>query len=116
MTPPTIDELRAIRDAIDAERAADQGASTDRRRTAQQKRLIVAGIHPATSRPLLDDHEAGPVTCGDCVHAHRYAWHNRSFWKCDLHRLGESHSAASDIRKSWPACTLYEPRTEGTTP
>ena len=24
------------------------------------------------------------------------------------HRLGESHSSASDIRASWPACVLWE--------
>jgi hypothetical protein len=32
---------------------------------------------------------------------------NREFHKCELHTLGLSGSEASDIRVSWPACTLY---------
>lgn len=83
--------------------------SADRRRTNANRAALDAGIHPATRRPLLPvEPAAGRPNCGDCAHAHRYSWHDRSYWKCDQHRLGQSHSAASDIRKGWPACALFE--------
>jgi hypothetical protein len=80
--------------------------SADRRRTLANRARIAAGQHPATRAPLLS---GGQATCSTCAHAHHLQHHNRSWWKCDRHRLGMSHSAASDIRASWPACTLYEP-------
>jgi len=45
---------------------------------------------PAKRRPLPRAYRAG---------AHH---------KCDQHRLGESHSAASDVRVGWPACVRFE--------
>lgn len=81
--------------------------SADRRRTLANANLLASGVHPATRRPL-----AGEGTCGTCAHAGRWSNGNRAWWKCDLHRLGVSHSAASDIRVSWPACVLWEPREE----
>jgi len=85
---------------------ADPTLSAGRRLTIANQTLLDSGTHPATRRKLMVD---GDHTCGDCIHHHHYGWHNRSFHKCDLHRLGESHSAASDIRVSWPACVLWEP-------
>lgn len=79
--------------------------SADARRTARQRDLLAAGVHPATGRPLLAGSEA---TCASCVHATAVHRGNTRAWKCEVHRLGMSHSAASDIRVSWPACELYE--------
>lgn len=84
----------------------DMTLSAGRRRTIRDRALLDSGIHPATRRKLLA--EPGH-TCGDCVHHHHYGWHNSSYHKCDQHRLGESHSEASDIRVGWPACVLWEP-------
>lgn len=83
--------------------------SATRRLTRRNAEKLAGGTHPATHRRLFI---GTGETCGDCVHANHYGHHNRSYWKCAKHRLGESHSAASDIRKSWPACALYEPRPE----
>ena len=72
--------------------------------TANNKAKLDAGIHPATLLPVRL--EGG--TCGTCVHHQAYTWQSKMFHKCDIHRLGESHSEASDIRVHWPACTKYE--------
>ena len=37
--------------------------------------------------------------CGNCKHSNHYEYHNKYYWKCSL--MGESHSEASDIRKSY---------------
>ena len=64
--------------------------------------------HPATRLPLAGNGQ----TCGSCVNERHYRYHNMSLHKCAKHRLGETHSAASDIRISGPACELYEPKSE----
>lgn len=78
--------------------------SLARRRTLANNGMLDRGIHPATGRPL----KGGDQTCGDCFH-HKARTHNRSWHKCELHRLGLSGSEASDIRVSWPACALFDP-------
>jgi hypothetical protein len=83
--------------------------SAGRRLTRRNNDLIARGIHPATRQPIV----AALGTCGTCARAHRYDHHNRTYWKCDLHRLGQSHSAASDVRVSWPACDLHTTREDG---
>ena len=82
--------------------------SAGRRLTRRNNDLIAQGIHPATHHPIVA--ELG--TCGTCTHAHQYQHHNRTYWKCALHRLGQSHSAASDIRSGWAACSLHTTREE----
>lgn len=79
--------------------------SPDARRTQRQQSRLDQGIHPASGYSLLDP-EWG-YRCRDCHHAIRIDIGSRRVWKCRLHRLGLSHSAASDIRVSWPACTLF---------
>jgi hypothetical protein len=91
--------MRAIR--------SEDEPSPDQRRTQRQKAQLAAGVHPATRRTLL---AVAGSTCGTCVHALQVMPGNRRHWKCEKHYLGPSHSAASDIRVSWPACQLYERR------
>lgn len=79
--------------------------SRDRRLTARNNELLEAGRHPATGAALLD--EAWGYHCRDCTHAVRVDHHDRQWWKCGVHRLGMSHSSASDIRAGWPACTRF---------
>lgn len=83
--------------------------SADARRTLRNRRLIASGIHPATHRRILLEAPNNP-TCGDCAHHRAYRNHrgDGNWHKCARHHLGESHSAASDIRVSWPACELFE--------
>jgi hypothetical protein len=94
--------------------APTEELSADRRRTIANERLLAAGVHPATHRPLLLAIVADPEfhvdrpTCGQCEYLRRYTYHARTYVKCAKHRLGESHSAASDVRVGWPACTLFE--------
>lgn len=104
-----MEELRELRDKI-AQRGPGDDLSADQRRTKENQRLLSIGVHPATHRPLLKgmNENGEPHTCGECIFHHRYSHHSRSYHKCELHRLGESHSAASDIRISWPACERFE--------
>ena len=91
--------------AVDPERL-----SSTRRLTLRNRELLDAGRHPATLTPLWI---GTGERCGDCTHHHAYE-RNRIWHKCGRHRLGESHSAASDIRVSWPACALFDPSAGGT--
>lgn len=80
-------------------------ASPTVRRTARRRLILEAGIHPATGArlfPAVFGH-----TCGGCIHAVKVRHGNRTYWKCEVSRLGLSHSAASDIRTSWPACEAF---------
>jgi len=80
--------------------------SAGQRLTRRNAEQLARGINPATNHPFLKSET--PLTCGDC--AHHIAVHvARTYHKCERHRLGESHSAASDIRVSWPACSLFTP-------
>ena len=82
----------------------DEPLSADRRRKIRNDALIAGGIHPATRHTIA----TGELrTCRDCAHAINVHV-ARSYWKCERHRLGMSASAASDIRLSWPACSLFE--------
>lgn len=83
---------------------APERISATRRRTMEQRRLLDRGIHPATRQRVRL--EPGK-TCGDCAHHVAHGHHDRPWHKCDVHRLGLSLSAASDIRLSWPACELF---------
>lgn len=79
--------------------------SPDRRRTLRNRQMLDKGIHPATGRPLTGD---GRI-CRDCPHILRVQHRGpRTWFKCVRHRLGMSHSAASDIRAGWPACVLID--------
>lgn len=80
------------------------GMSADRRRTIRNREALAAGIHPATRSPLRT--EGG--FCAGCLHHFVVDRGHRRWHKCELHRLGPSASAASDIRLSWPACTRFE--------
>lgn len=88
--------------------AIDAGLSPGAKRNAKNRALLAVGIHPATRRPLYQG--TGVEQCGNCVHHHAYANYRpgKTFHKCDRHRLGESHSEASDIRVGWPGCELWE--------
>lgn len=78
--------------------------SADQRLTKRNADLLAKGKHPATLLPLL----GSDATCGGCAHHQALDHHNRTFHKCDVHRLGISHSSASDVRVSWPACVRFE--------
>lgn len=84
--------------------------SRGQRITELNIRMFGAGIHPATRRSLF---VGTGETCASCVH-HVVVHVNRRYHKCAQHHLGPSRSEHSDIRVSWPACALYEPR-EGET-
>ena len=73
------------------------------RLTDANRRKLEQGIHPATHRPTTDEGR-----CGTCAHHVIVNGGARDFHKCEHHRLGPSHSANSDIRTSWPSCTLFE--------
>ena len=80
-------------------------ASPTVRRTARRRLLLEAGVHPATGLRLFP--AVFGNTCGGCVHAVKVQHGARAYWKCNESRLGLSHSAASDIRTSWPACEMF---------
>lgn len=76
--------------------------STTQRLTLRRQRAIALGKHPANGLPIDTSH-----TCGQCAHLNRIHWRSRHFLKCPYNRLGESHSEASDMRASWPACPHF---------
>jgi hypothetical protein len=94
--------------------------SADRRRTQLQAERIAAGYHPLAGRiggylrlhpDAPRDHVAPGPRCGTCWYrAPVSAVHGREWAKCTA-RDGTrtSHSAATDIRAWWPACTDYSP-------
>lgn len=43
--------------------------------------------------------------CKDCCHLIGGMWHDRRYYKCEIY--GMSHSEASDWRRSWMACGMY---------
>lgn len=75
--------------------------SAGQRLTIRNREMIANGQHPATRLPLAGNGE----TCGTCAHHHALSSYRD---KCDAHRLGQSASAHSDIRVSWPACTQWK--------
>lgn len=103
--------MSALRDwqlALSGERFDKrEGESATQRLTRRNNELLDGGTHPATRRPLFI---GTGEQCGGCQFHHAYRYHNKTFHKCEMHRLGESHSAASDVRVSWPACVLFEPK------
>lgn len=80
------------------------GMGQDARRTAKRRELLAAGIQPATKLPLSNAHAGS--TCGACAHAWRKAVNSFAGWKCD--RAAARGLDGPDIRKSWPACTLFQ--------
>lgn len=87
--PPRIDKLSATR-----------------KLTLANNSKLERGIHPATGMRLI----GSTASCGQCIH-HETREHNcKTFHKCAKHRLGVTHGAGSDIRVSWPACVLWEPK------
>lgn len=83
--------------------------SADRRRTLRRRQELAEGTHPTTKRPLLD--KAWGFKCGDCDHHFTFST-NRNFEKCEKAAGGLTHGPASDVRLSWPACTLYQTSAE----
>lgn len=89
----------------------DPPMSATRRLTERNRDLLRDGVHPATHRKLLKVEEDGRQwTCGACKFACHMSAGNKTFWKCEKHRLGITGSTASDVRRSWPACELWEER------
>lgn len=72
--------------------------------TLRNRQALANGQHPANGLPMLDDGS----TCGDCAHLARMGYRGKTYIKCPHHRFGLSHSEASDMRVSWPACSKFE--------
>jgi len=69
--------------------------SATQRRTQRQRWRQANGLHPLRGWPLAGNGQ----TCGTCKHL--LQTHGRRWFKCAKWGGG---SAATDIRKSWPAC------------
>lgn len=72
-------------------------------RTQRNRARIARGFHPF-GMPLR---EPRGETCGSCAHMEirRYSG---TYFKCA--KMGGGASAATDLRKSWPACTYWVAR------
>jgi hypothetical protein len=76
-----------------------KGEATYEHRLHDRQRLLLAqGVHPATGRPLLTTGQ----TCGDCVNFYR---RSDRYFKCSL--VPMTFGPLTDIRKGWPACSLF---------
>jgi len=98
----------------------------DARRTLRQAQAMAYGSHPLAllrsplrlhpDAPPVDDREAPGPRCGGCVFAER---NGPGFLKCTRGRSGEictpsfrsgpyeTHGAATDLRRWWPACAFF---------
>lgn len=43
--------------------------------------------------------------CKECCHLHKYHYHDRNYYKCEIY--GESDSEATDWRCGWIACGAF---------
>jgi hypothetical protein len=107
-------------------RTVPEDLSPDRRRTARQRELISRGHHPLAylgaarhpdTRGLAyerTDRTGRDLTCGSCRCRELMGAGGRTVPKCTGSVSGgwprATHSAASDVRAWWPACTLFEAR------
>ena len=89
------------------EALAEPDLSYGQRLTIRRRLAIEQGRHPANGLPINTTH-----SCGECEHLNRYDYHRRRYLKCEFHALGESHSEASDMRASWPACPHFKLRAD----
>lgn len=95
--------------------------SADRRRTLRQAQAVASGVHPlglvfswvrmhpdADRVASVDDRKDLPLRCGSCCFRQLSSHHNRNHAKCtEGWPARASHSAATDVRAWWPACTDY---------
>ena len=83
--------------------------STTTRRTEKQRALLKKGYNPIGGKfhpcaSSLDDPRGPGRKCSNCLHLVTKSF-SSTFHKCAFRDTG---SAASDIRKFWPACKKHE--------
>lgn len=78
-------------------------AGEDARRTQRRDALLAVGVHPTTGARLAGNGE----TCGSCAHLGANEHNCRTYWKCT--KVYVTSGPATDVRLSWPACTLWAP-------
>ena len=99
-----IDRLFDVGEPTPAEEPSTLRASPDVRRRLRNEAELARGRHPVSGKPLRP--EGG--TCNTCTH-HVESRYAKTYHKCDLNMTG---GPGTDIRVSWPACTLYQERTK----
>ncbi|GAA3223046.1 hypothetical protein [Actinocorallia longicatena] len=93
---------------------AEPKLSVDRRRTAKQQAALARGAHPTSlyfqrtvrlhpDAAPADSRTADGLRCRTCARLSNNGW---GYLKCS--NVGDSHSAATDMRAWWPACVNYE--------
>jgi hypothetical protein len=72
--------------------------------------LVVVGVrlHPEANLDAPVGTRSAPFTCGSCVHRFNVGGNAKSYPKCDVPGRA-SHSEATDVKSSWPACMEYVP-------
>lgn len=73
----------------------------------KQQGSFARGIHPMTGQPLRTD----GTTCGTCTFLLERDGNTKTYFKCE--RSKPTGGPATDVRKKWPACALYDRATEG---
>lgn len=86
----------------------DPSLSPDRRRTLARNAMLAQGFHPTTRRALLEP--VGEHQCNDCEFCYANAGHAKTYYKC--RKVAHTGGPATDTRLSWPACVLFEDRSE----
>lgn len=92
-------ETQALAPGFDAPMPAPAGRTAAL--TARNNAAIARGRHPFGA-PLANNGR----TCGDCAFAFARGTSRHRYWKCS--RTPATHSATTDLRLSWPACTSFE--------
>jgi hypothetical protein len=98
-----------------APRQSNGDLAVGRDQTRHQLKLLGLGVHPITLQPLhpdataarsKDETDASGLRCGDC---HFLRSRGAGYLKCvtDQGRY-DTRTPATDIRRWWPACALYQ--------
>lgn len=100
----TAEQPSLFPDLVPIEPEPVERLSPDRRRTARQKAMVAAGVHPLTGTPV---NPAG--TCGGCAHRYLRADAARPFPKCaGWGGRYETRGPGTDVRAWWPACEQFQ--------
>lgn len=65
-------------------------------------RKAIEGVNPCLA---LYGYGPDGKECRECSHM-RYVQYSKKYWKCDLRE--NTHGAATDHRRRWPACGRFE--------
>ncbi len=99
---PEIPTQGALFADIEAPALGPAPLSYGRRLTARRRAALARGVHPVSGFPLFPAEQGR--RCADCRNLFVHGRSSQDYWKCELNA---TRGAATDIRRTWPACTAF---------